>query len=188
MFGDASGEGFGSTWTKGKSVHYRYGVWGLESEGTSSNFRELKNLVETLETMGSGGELIGKEMFIFTDNMVSESIIAKGSSSSPLLFQLVLKVFKLEMQWRCSITFVHVAGCFHGASHTIVSMTTTISPNVGAPWANFFPSAVSLITAAACILAKNQNLSGILECTKYDPALPLIMPTNLSASPFACGS
>ena len=49
-------------------------------------------------------------MFIFTDNMVSESIAAKGSSTSKPLYDLVVKVYKLEMTHGCKISFIHVAG------------------------------------------------------------------------------
>ena len=52
MFGDASGAGFGSSWTRGATLVYRFGVWGMEGTDTSSNYRELRNLVDTLEMMG----------------------------------------------------------------------------------------------------------------------------------------
>ena len=111
MFGDASGEGFGSSWVSSPGViKYRFGVWGHEGENTSSNYRELRNLVETLEVMGERGELMGKELFVFTDNLVAESVVAKGSSSGELLFDLVVRIYRLEMNCRCNIRFVHVAG------------------------------------------------------------------------------
>ena len=59
LFGDASGLGFGSSWMKGQDIGYRYGVWGAGSDETSSNYRELRNLVETLERSGMKGELDG---------------------------------------------------------------------------------------------------------------------------------
>jgi len=43
-FGDASGSGFGSTITTPKGIHYRYGIWGDDLAGLSSNYRELFNL------------------------------------------------------------------------------------------------------------------------------------------------
>ena len=55
-------------------------MWGKEGVDTSSNYRELRNLVETLEVMGIRGDLEGREVFLFTDNMVSESIASRGSS------------------------------------------------------------------------------------------------------------
>ena len=110
IFGDASGLGFGSSWISGKDIKYRFGVWGLESKETTSNYRELRNLVETLERSGLDGELKGKEIFVFTDNSTAESIAAKGSSTSPLLFELVTRLYKLSMKFLCSVNIVHVAG------------------------------------------------------------------------------
>ena len=71
-FGDASGEGFGTSWMGEGSVKFRYGLWGVEGDGSSSNYREFKNLVDSLEDMGKCGDLKGKEVFIFTDNTTSE--------------------------------------------------------------------------------------------------------------------
>jgi hypothetical protein len=66
--------------------------------------------VETLEEMGARGDLEGREIFLFTDNMVSESIASKGSSTSKPLYDLVVRVYKLEMKRQCNIHFIHVAG------------------------------------------------------------------------------
>ena len=111
VFGDASGLGFGSSWLSDKKeVKYRFGVWGMNSDKASSNYRELRNLVETLERSGADGELKGKEVFVFTDNSTAESIAAKGSSSSPLLFELVSRLYKLAMKYLCSVNIVHVSG------------------------------------------------------------------------------
>ena len=111
IFGDASGLGFGAYWTSGKDVKYRYGVWGLGlREDSTSNYRELRNLVETLERTGLDEELKGKEIFVFTDDSTAESIAAKGSSTSPLLFELVVRLYKLTMKFMCSVSIIHVAG------------------------------------------------------------------------------
>ena len=111
IFGDASGSGFGSSWNDGFGLGFRFGVWGEEGDGTSSNFRELRNLVETLESLGLEGKLAGKEIFIFTDNMVSESVASAGSSSSEQLYDLVVRLVGcLGMRFRCSVHFIHVAG------------------------------------------------------------------------------
>ena len=111
IFGDASGLGFGSSWLSGTDVRYRFGVWGGDSKtSTTSNYRELRNLVETLERSGLNGELKGKEIFLFTDNSTAESIAAKGSSTSPLLFDLITRVYKLTMKCMCSINLIHVSG------------------------------------------------------------------------------
>ena len=110
-FGDASGAGFGSSWLdKTGALVIRIGMWNKEGVDTSSNYRELRNLVETLELMGQRGELEGYEMFLFTDNSVSESVAFKGNSSAELLFELVLRLHNLEMKFMCKINIIHVAG------------------------------------------------------------------------------
>lgn len=117
-FGDASGRGFGTSWEKElkstsagtTGVSYRFGRWGQEMDGSSSNLRELQNLVETLEDMQKGKELDGVEMFLFTDNSTAEAAYYKGSSSSEWLFNLVVRLSVLEMAANCKIHIVHVAG------------------------------------------------------------------------------
>ena len=64
-FGDASGGGFGSSWQESKRIAYRYGTWGENMEGQSSNLREFTNLVDTIDEMAEQGSLAGKEIFFF---------------------------------------------------------------------------------------------------------------------------
>ena len=113
IFGDASGLGFGSSsWPSGKEnrLSYRYGVCGMSTDECSSNYRELQNLVESLERSGGAGELEGKEIFVFTDNSTAEAVIHKGYSSSPLLYELVVRLYKLSSFFLCSVQVIHVAG------------------------------------------------------------------------------
>ena len=109
-FGDASGVGFGASWSTDKGVEYRYGVWGSDNIDKSSNYREMRNLVETVELMEENGDLNGIELFLFTDNSVAEAAMFKGSSSSRLLFELVLRLKKIEVRSSVRIHFIHVAG------------------------------------------------------------------------------
>ena len=110
IFGDASGLGFGSSWHMNDQINFRYGIWDLGSEDISSHYRELRNLVETLESNGEKGILKGKEIYLFTDNSTAENIAQKGSSTSPLLFELIVRLYKLPMKYYCSVQVVHVAG------------------------------------------------------------------------------
>ena len=110
-FGDASGSGFGSSWINPSgSISYWYGSWGSDMQVQSSNFRELCNLVETLETMGNDHELEGTEMFIFTDNAVAEAAFFKGNTSSPTLYELILRLNILELDRHLKLHIIHVAG------------------------------------------------------------------------------
>lgn len=111
MFGDASGAGFGATWeTKNGSIRFRYGLWEEEMNVSSSNLRELANLVHTLKIMEGEGELEGMEIFVFTDNSTSERAYFKGTSKSERLHELILSLKLLETNGTCKIHFVHVAG------------------------------------------------------------------------------
>ena len=110
-FGDASGAGFGSTWeTNNGTIRYRYGLWGDEMKDSSSNLRELLNLVDTLEKMKEEGELTGTEVYVFTDNSTAELAFFKGTSKSLKLHDLVLRLRLLEGAAQCKIHFIHVAG------------------------------------------------------------------------------
>ena len=54
------------------SSYLAYGI--KRGGGTSSNCRELRNLVETLEGLGRKNGLDGRYFFLCTDKMVCESI------------------------------------------------------------------------------------------------------------------
>jgi hypothetical protein len=116
-FGDASGAGFGASWvdcqvgqSKSREVHYRFGRWGSEVEGKSSNFRELCNLVDTLKHMAEQDELRGVEIFLFTDNSTAEAAFNRGSLSNKELFDMVKQVKVMEMLYLTRVHIIHVAG------------------------------------------------------------------------------
>jgi hypothetical protein len=74
-FGDASGKGLGSTVTayptgklmerQANDVHFCVGIWGSDEESESSNYRELSNLVLTVEDEAARGTLDRAEFFLF---------------------------------------------------------------------------------------------------------------------------
>jgi len=120
-FGDASAEGActafqeiinmqGGGMEKEGRIFYRYGSWCSEVSEQSSNYRELLNLVESLENQVRDGRLIGAEVFLFTDNATAESVYYKGNSTSQALFNLVLRLRRLEMVGKMTLHVVHIAG------------------------------------------------------------------------------
>ena len=109
-FGDASGGGFGSSWQGSKGIPYRFGTWGDDMNDSSSNFRELKNLVDTLIEMEKQESLRGIEIFLFTDNSTAEAAFFNGSSSSEKLYDLVLSLRKMEMDLGTKFHLCHVSG------------------------------------------------------------------------------
>ena len=109
-FVDASGLGKGSsTFGNSKMVSIR-----SEKDSTdaleSSNFREFKNLVETLEKESQSDNLQNLEVFVCTDNKVTERAFYKGTSKSPKLFDLVLRLRVIQQYANFKIHVIHVAG------------------------------------------------------------------------------
>lgn len=109
-FSDASSGGFGSSIQRWGGISARYGLWGRDTENASSNYRELRNLVEAVEEEAKGGELEDTELWFFTDNSTAENCFARGSSKSKRLHQLVLRLRKLEMERGFTLYVVHVTG------------------------------------------------------------------------------
>ena len=109
-FGDASGSGYGSSLNVEQGILYCIGVWEGEDSQGSSNFKELRNVVEALEDAGTRGLLTDREVFFCTDNTTAEGAIYQGTSKSKVLFELVLRLRKTEASYGCRLHVTHVAG------------------------------------------------------------------------------
>jgi hypothetical protein len=110
-FVDASGAGFGGTYTaRDGRLLYRHGVWGRDADHVSSNYKELRNFVDTDEEGMESGELHHAKLFIFTDNSTAEGAYYKGDTDSKLLFNLVLRLHRLDMGGLLWMHITHVAG------------------------------------------------------------------------------
>ena len=66
-------------------------------DNNSSKFRDFRNLVENTEDMVIKEDLEGYDIIFFTNNTVAESITAKTLSTSDILYDLIVRVFKLKM-------------------------------------------------------------------------------------------
>jgi hypothetical protein len=122
-FGDVSGKQFGTTilqnyncracllkGTKGDGgVRYRIGLWTAKEEEESSNYKELKNLVDTVEEEANVGRLRNCEFFLFTDNSTAESCFYRGNSKSRQLHALVFALQALEMAYDMTIHVIYVS-------------------------------------------------------------------------------
>jgi len=110
-FGDASGVGYSlSIFIEGRGILWETGLWEWSiKEESSSNYKELKNIVDTLHNYACDGFLRDTEIWMFTDNLVAESAYFRGTSKSRQLFELVLQLRKLEMAAECWIFVIHVA-------------------------------------------------------------------------------
>jgi hypothetical protein len=112
-FGDASGAGFGvAAWfDDDPELDVEHGLWTEETSKQSSNFRELFNLVLYVERLVREGRLSeATELFLFTDNFVSERAFHNGSSKSRTLHQLVERIRAMEMVGAIFVHLVWVAG------------------------------------------------------------------------------
>jgi hypothetical protein len=126
-YGDASGGGFGSTFTSAEGLEYTYGIWGDDLAGCSSNFRELFNLTATLEDKVADIPFINLsrlvttleqqvtltpccEIYMFTDNAVAEGAFYRGTSTNRRLFDLIIHLKQLELHQGVQLHLTHVAG------------------------------------------------------------------------------
>ena len=110
-FVDASSAGFGgSLLLPSGAIYFRHGIWGPDGDDTSSNFKELCNLVDTIEDGVASGELVNSELFLFTDNTTAERAFYKGNTPSKLLFSLIVRLRRLELRACLQLHVIHVAG------------------------------------------------------------------------------
>ncbi len=110
-FGDASGSGFGSSIALPDGcLLFRHGIWNDADTSSSSNFRELNNLVTAIEEGIAAGHLQNTELFLFTDNSTAEGAFYKGNSPCRALFELVLRLRTIEMQGQLKLYIIHIAG------------------------------------------------------------------------------
>ena len=76
----------------------------------SSNYRELGNLVDTMEKYHQEGKLKGAEIFLLKNNLVLDNVFYKGTSSSRTLFELILRLRKVKLEENIRLHIIHVAG------------------------------------------------------------------------------
>jgi hypothetical protein len=93
-----------------KGVKVCIGLWEPDAEDDSSNWKEFENVVEALEEEGKNGALDGCLVYFFTDNSTVEIALYKGNSSSPKLFDLVVRLKKLETHHKARFLVIHVSG------------------------------------------------------------------------------
>jgi hypothetical protein len=74
------------------------------------NFKELKNLVDTVKEEAEAGRLKNCKFFLFTDNSTAESCFYRGTLKSRQLHGLLLRLWSLEMTYGMTIQFIHVSG------------------------------------------------------------------------------
>jgi hypothetical protein len=116
-YGDGSGSGTGGTvQILGRdgscpSMEAWMGTWRTHVHSFSSNWRELRTLVQTLEReVGGSGRFRNSTLFYFTDNLVTYYIVAGGSSTNPELQKLLRRLKYLELSLGIRLEVVHIPG------------------------------------------------------------------------------
>jgi hypothetical protein len=109
-FTDAIVKGFGSTITIDGCLLWGSGQWKEFYEDDSSSRREFENIVIALEEYFLKMGIHDVELFMFTDNFVSQNVFYRGTSSSPILFELVLRLGLLEMHGGWKLRVFHISG------------------------------------------------------------------------------
>ena len=116
-YGDGSGSGTGGTVQvlahtgPCPDMEAWMGTWRPQVHSFTSNWKELRTLVHTLERESlAGGRLHNSTLFYFTDNMVTYYIVSGGSSTSPELQKLVRRIKYLELSLGIRLEVVHIPG------------------------------------------------------------------------------
>ena len=107
--GDAPGEGLAGSLTSpfGMPPLLRRGFWGVNG---SSNWREMKRVLEAIRAEARLGFMVGCEVWMATDNSTAEATFYKGRSSSPELDAIFLELRLIAIAGNFLLRFVHIAG------------------------------------------------------------------------------
>jgi hypothetical protein len=73
-----------------RGVWFCVGLWTAVEEEESSNYKELKNLVDMVLEEAGAGRLRDCKFFLFTDNSTAEGCFYRGNSKSQHLHAPVL--------------------------------------------------------------------------------------------------
>jgi hypothetical protein len=109
-YGDASGNGFGWCIDFGDGVRYELGKWCERIQEATSNYRELKNLVNDMVRAAQEGRLEGCKVFLYTDNHTSEVAYCKGTANIRALFELIIVLYKLQIDIDSILHVIWIAG------------------------------------------------------------------------------
>jgi hypothetical protein len=108
--GDASGSGFGWCIYFGDGVRYELGEWCETIQEATSNYRELMNLVNDMVHVAQEGRLDGCEVFLYTDKQTAEGAYIKGTTKSRALFELIVMLYQLQMEFDFILHVIWIAG------------------------------------------------------------------------------
>jgi hypothetical protein len=109
--GDASGEGFGGEMLPlGMKPLLRRGFWCKADAENSSNWRELRNLIDVIKIGVKQGNLVGREVWLATDNSTAANAYYKGTSASKRLHEMITELRLLTLEGNFVLHIYHIAG------------------------------------------------------------------------------
>jgi hypothetical protein len=109
--GDASGEGFGSSiHPLGMEPLLRQGFWCTEDAEESSNWREFRNLLDAVQVESDAGRLVGRELWLATDNSTAAFAFSKGASKSRKLHEMVTQLRLMALRGNFVLNIFHISG------------------------------------------------------------------------------
>jgi hypothetical protein len=120
-FGDGSGTGTGGTvvYEEGAPMEMWMGAWSPRVYHFSSNWKELRTLMATIERAHQAQTGIrGVTFFYFSDNSTTYFVMASGASTSPGLHDMVRRIKLLEIEMGLTLEVIHVPGT------TIITQST----------------------------------------------------------------
>jgi len=119
-WGDGSGTGAGGTFNLASShvvtdvttLDIWKGIWSLPVLNFSSNWKEMRTLLATLENEKKNGlgRVSNRRLLYLTDNMVLYDVFRRGTSKSTPLWMLFLRIKLLEVELNCIVQVIHVPG------------------------------------------------------------------------------
>jgi hypothetical protein len=86
------------------------GEWCESIQEVTSNYRELRDLVNAMVQAAQEGRLEGCEIFLYTDNQTEEGDYSKGTTGSRSLFELIVMLYKLQMEFDFILHVIWIAG------------------------------------------------------------------------------
>jgi hypothetical protein len=76
----------------------------------SSNWRELRNLIDTIKIEAKAGRLVGKEVWLATDNSTAANAFHNGTSTSKSLHAMITELRLLTLKGNFVLQLYHIAG------------------------------------------------------------------------------
>ena len=92
-------------------LHTWMGIWKPIVHSFSSNWKEMRTLLLTLERLWSQSvSLRGTVLWYFTDNQATYDFCRRSTTPSVELFKLLQKISILELKLNCHLDVIHVPG------------------------------------------------------------------------------